>query len=111
MRVIVITLIIVAGLMLIDILTGNLSALMTKTWNSTKMREGLFHKMAIIILIATAFLCDYGQKFMDLGFTIPITNVVLVYVAVMELGSIFENLKKINPALGTLINRISTKEV
>lgn len=88
-----------AGFIVIDIITGLLNAIKNKTWSSTVMREGLFHKMGFILFIALALLCDYGQQFIDIGFTIPITESVLIYVIVTELGSCIENLAGINPEL------------
>jgi hypothetical protein len=61
------------------------------------MREGGFHKISIILFIALACLCDYGQRYLNLGFEIPITYGVLVYVCLMEIGSSIENITKINP--------------
>jgi hypothetical protein len=63
------------------------------------MREGLFHKMALIIFIALAVFCDYGQQYLDIGFKLPITNAVLIYISIMEIGSCKENLNKMNPEI------------
>lgn len=90
---------IVAGFIVIDIVTGVLNAIKNKRWSSTIMREGLFHKMGFILFIALACLCDYGQNFIDIGFTIPITEGVLIYVIFTEIGSCIENLAGINPEL------------
>lgn len=101
---------IVGGFIVMDILSGVLYAVKSKTWTSTKMREGLFHKMAIILFIVLAILCDFGQAYLDLGFKIPITTGVLIYVCGMELGSTGENLIKINPKLTEKIKTFFTKE-
>jgi len=84
---------------LIDILSGLLKSLKMKTWSSTTMREGLFHKMGFVIIIALAVLCDYGQRYLGIGFVIPITKAVCVYVIVTEIGSVVENVSAINPTL------------
>jgi phage-related holin len=86
---------------LLDIITGTLTALKTRTWSSTKMREGGFHKMAIILFIALAVLCDYAQAYIDLGFNIPLTKCVIVYVCIMEIGSCAETIGKMCPMLKT----------
>jgi toxin secretion/phage lysis holin len=90
----------------VDILTGTLAAIKTRTWTSTKMREGGFHKMAIILFIALAVLCDYAQNYIDLGFKIPLTKYVIVYVCVMEIGSSGENIGKMYPMLKTKITTL-----
>ena len=94
---------------LLDILSGVISAIKTGDWSSTKMREGLFHKTAIILTIICAYLCDYGQNYINLGYEIPITETVLIYICFMELGSVAENILKINPELGNIFTKI--KEV
>lgn len=100
-----------AGFIVLDVISGISYAVKSKTWTSTKMREGLFHKMALIIFIALAILCDYGQRFLNLGFNIPITTGVLIYVCSMEIGSTGENLVKINPELKVKVKSLFTKEV
>lgn len=90
---------IVLCFILLDIITGIISAIRNKKWSSTKMREGGFHKMAIIFFIVLAVLCDYGQHFINIGFNLPITKGVLVYVCLMEIGSIAENIGNTYPYL------------
>lgn len=88
-----------AGFIVLDVISGAIKAVKRKEWNSTVMREGLFHKMGFVLIVALAVLCDYGQAFLDIGFTIPITSGVCTYVIVTEIGSIVENVAVINPAL------------
>jgi hypothetical protein len=90
---------ITAGFIALDIISGNLKALKKRTWCSSIMREGLFHKMAFVLFIALAVLCDFGQKYLDIGFTIPISKGVCVYVITCEIGSVWENLYIINPEI------------
>jgi toxin secretion/phage lysis holin len=102
---------IVLCFIVLDIITGTLTAIKLKTWNSTKMREGGFHKIAIVLFIVLAVLCDFGQQYLDLGFKIPITTLVILYVCFMELGSVIENLGKIYPALKVKLNDVFRKQV
>lgn len=90
---------IVACFIVLDVVTGLAYAIKSKTWTSTRMREGFFHKMGIVLLVALAILCDYGQHYLNIGFKIPITNSVLIYISIMEIGSNAENIGKINPDL------------
>jgi len=91
--------VITGSFIVLDILSGLLKAYKRKELNSSLMREGLYHKMAFILMIALAFLCDYGQQFVDIGFSIPITKGVCVYVIVTEIGSNIENISSINPKI------------
>ena len=100
----------VAGFIAFDVITGLLYAVKRKKWKSSIMREGLFHKMALIIFIALAVFCDYGQQFLDLGFKLPITNAVLVYISIMEIGSCKENLDKLNPEIKGFIIKPTKEE-
>jgi phage-related holin len=90
----------------IDVLSGSLYAIMRHQWTSTKMRVGLFHKMAIILFIVLAILCDFGQQYLALGFKLPIAKSVCIYVILMEIGSTGENIINLNPALKTKVKAI-----
>lgn len=90
---------ITGGFMLIDIVSGIMKAVKTKSWSSSVMREGLLHKMSFILYIVMAILCDFGQGYLELGFSLPITEFVCVYVISTEIGSAIENLSVVNPKL------------
>lgn len=91
--------IITTGFIVIDFITGMIKGFKEKNFNSSIMREGLYHKSAELIFIFLAMLGDYTQKYIDIGLNVPITAGVCGYVILMELGSIVENLGKINPRL------------
>lgn len=84
-----------------DFITGLIKTIKEKNFNSSIMREGLYHKCGSMLVIALATLVDYSQKYIDLGyeFNLPIVTTVSVYIVLMELGSIVENIGKINPKL------------
>lgn len=103
-------LLIVFLFMLLDIITGCLVAIALKMWNSTKMREGLFHKAGIVLTIVCAYLIDFAQNYIDIGFQVPVLTVAIVYICVMEIGSIVENIKKLNPDMGGVFNDIGGKK-
>lgn len=85
--------------MALDILTGITLAIKQKKFTSSAMREGLFHKAGSIFCIVFAFAVDYGQTFIDLGVTVPMAAGVCAYIALMECGSIVENIGGINPEI------------
>jgi phage-related holin len=90
---------ITAAFIALDVLSGIAKAIKKKEWNSTIMREGLFHKMGFILIIGLAVLCDYGQRYLNIGFNIPITAGVCVYVITTEIGSVIENVAVLNPSI------------
>ena len=85
--------------MALDVITGLFVSLKNKTFQSSIMREGLFHKCGSIATLLLGVLCDYGQQFLDLGFDIPVTLAICTYISVMEIGSIKENIQKLNPEI------------
>ncbi|MCD8353387.1 MAG: phage holin family protein [Clostridiales bacterium] len=83
----------------LDFITGLVQAIATKTFSSSIMREGLFHKVGLLLIILLGILIDYAQGYVDLGVTIPIAGAVCGYICVMEVGSSLENICKIDPDL------------
>lgn len=84
---------------IMDYGTGVANAIMHNQVNSGKMRNGLWHKFAYIIVICTAVLIEWGTQWLDLGFKLPLVAPVLVSIALIEITSILENCVKINPEL------------
>lgn len=82
-----------------DIITGFANALMHGEVSSTKMREGFWHKFAIIALMALTVGLDYACDWLDFGFEPPVIEIAAVYIIVMEMSSILENICKMNPQL------------
>lgn len=91
--------IVMLTLILFDIVTGITQALKNKSFKSSVMREGLYHKVGILFLLALGIGIDMSQTIIDLGFTIPTFKFVATYVGVMEISSILENIYRINSDL------------
>lgn len=91
--------IVTASFILLDMLTGIVKAFKEKSFTSTVMREGLFHKCGSVLTIVFGFLVDYAQSIVDLGVTIPVGITFCVYIILMECGSIIENIGRINPEI------------
>lgn len=89
--------IVTACFILLDMITGLVKAFKEKNYTSTIMREGLFHKAGSIMVIMFGVLVDYAQTFLDLGIEVPVAVSLCVYICLMEIGSIIENVCKINP--------------
>lgn len=90
---------ITAGFILLDMLTGIVKALKEKSFTSSVMREGLFHKCGSILCVVFGVLIDYAQGFLDLGVSVPVAVSVCAYIVLMEIGSIIENVCAINPEI------------
>lgn len=82
-----------------DFVTGLIKAFKEKNYCSTIMRQGLYHKAGSILCVAFGVLIDYTQRFLDLGVSMPIAEAFCVYIVLMEIGSIIENVCKINPEI------------
>ena len=82
--------------MVADIITGLIQAVINKNLDSQKMREGILRKALLILVVILSFISQYA-------FNIPaISKVVCIYIIIMEVISIFENLKKSGVDLGKL---------
>lgn len=70
-----------------DILTGWIQATVNSTWDSTKMRKGLYRKLGELLAVVLAcVICAALVLPMD------IATFVAAYIVLMELVSVIENL-------------------
>lgn len=83
----------------LDFVTGLVGAFATGSFTSTKMREGLFHKLGLMLAVVFGVLMDFGQGFVELSVTIPVTGAICTYICLMEALSIVENLCRIDPEI------------
>ena len=83
----------------LDFITGIVKAFATNSFTSTKMREGLFHKVGLILCMILGGLVDFAQGYLDLGVSVPVAVAICVYICLMEITSIIENVCKINPEI------------
>lgn len=87
-------------LSVMDVLTGFIGAAVRGQISSTKMREGLGHKMVLVLMIAMAVLLQgFTTHIGDTGWNVPLIMPVCGYISVMEVASIIENAKKAYPQL------------
>lgn len=87
------------GFILFDIITGILKAIKNNKLNSTKLREGLIHKVSEVICIAGAYALPFGLQYLEVDFKLPVLGVVAVYICLMEAISAIENLCEVNPII------------
>ena len=87
------------GFILFDIITGLLKAIKNNKLNSTKLREGLIHKVSEMICIVGAYALPFGLQYLEVDFKLPVLGVVAVYICLMEAISAIENLCEVNPII------------
>lgn len=92
-------------MILIDIVTGVFKGVKSGTLNSTKMRSGLWNKLAFIMAMVLAVVCELFVGAVDMGVDIPLTGFVCAYIVMTEIVSNMENLCAINPDLCKLFNK------
>ncbi|OXN01123.1 phage holin family protein [Bifidobacterium vansinderenii] len=92
-------LIITGILIIMDYGTGIAKAAHAHDIDSGKMREGLWHKSAYVLVVVLAGVIEHGQHWVDLGYTLPLVIPACVYIILTETASILENLVQINPEL------------
>lgn len=90
---------ITAGFIAFDMATGIVKAFKEKSYTSSVMREGLFHKCGSILCVVFGVLVDYAQRFLEIGVSIPVATSICAYIVLMEIGSIIENVCAINPEI------------
>ena len=97
----------------LDIITGYLQAAANKCLSSNIMRQGFWHKLAFIFAILLAGLVDItANAGVNLGFSMPLFECACGYTILMEITSILENIKKMNPQLADskLLKLLDTKK-
>lgn len=90
------------ALMLFDLVSGYLAAWKNKEVQSGKMRDGLFHKLAFVFVIALGFALELAALYVDLGVSVPATAALCVWIILIEANSIWENIIKLNPEAAAL---------
>lgn len=100
----------VLGFILADLVTGLVRALYEKDFQSSIMRQGLFHKAGEIFVLTLLYGVEYVAPMLGLTFNLPTFRVGVGYCVLMEVGSIIENLRPFTPGLGSLINNKREKE-
>lgn len=91
----------------LDLVTGGVAALYTKSWASKVMREGLYHKAGEVLIFAVAAIADYFLPLVDVAIPFSFTSLVAGYLVIMELGSVLENVKKFSPEAGAVIDKVA----
>lgn len=97
---------IIAAFMLFDIVTGWLKALKTGTYKSSKMKQGLYSKCGSFVAIVFMYGLEHSLPYLGITSSVPFVSAATGYIAIMEVGSILENLGAINPELGKKLSAL-----
>ena len=87
-------------LMAADIITGWIQATVNGTWDSTKMRKGLYRKSGEILIIVLAYVISVA-----VSLPFDVAAFIAGYVVIMELISVCENLDQAGLPVPTWIVR------
>lgn len=74
---------------LADILTGWIQATVNCTWDSTKMRKGLYRKLGELLVVLLAYVICIAMCW-----PVEVAMCVSAYIVIMELISVMENLNQ-----------------
>lgn len=99
--------ILMAGVfILMDILTGLVKALTKGDFNSQKMRVGLMHKAGELLAVALGFAIDWSLPIMGVQMSISWLSFVSIYIVLMEVASIIENIGIMCPPVGKALSKV-----
>lgn len=104
---------IVAALVFIlfDILTGVIKAVKNGELSSKVARQGLFNKTGFVLVIVFGCLCEYSSSLVDFGFEVPLILPTCIYIVMLEVLSIIENLCDISPDLAKYLGKFISTNV
>lgn len=101
--------IIVFAFIVADIATGLIKAVATHSYSSSVMRQGLFHKLGEIVCMVFGVLCDYALPLIGIKIPLSVAQSVSIYIIIMEIGSVVENIGVLNPDLAKYLGKIFAK--
>ena len=70
-----------------DIITGWIQATINSCWDSTKMRKGLYRKGGEMLVVFLTYII-----YLAVAIPVEIVKGVVIYIVIMELVSVIENL-------------------
>ena len=87
-------------LIVMDYVSGVGAAIYRGTLKSSKMREGLWHKLGELGAILLTYVVDAEGHYLGIPYQIDLlVPAVLIWISVMEVTSILENITLLNPDL------------
>lgn len=101
--------VIVLVFMLLDIITGLAQAFSTGSYDSSKMRLGMWHKLTEILAVCFCGFCDYALPVINITLPVELYGCIIAYLVIMECGSIIENLGSMFPEIGKYLGNVFEK--
>lgn len=89
-------------LMILDVITGIINAAKDGKIESTVMRKGLYNKFCEMATLAATHVIQYATANIDIGVDLHLFNIVAIYIIVMEIVSILENICLMNEGIGKI---------
>lgn len=88
-------------LVIIDYIVGTIGHTMREGFSSAKMREGLVHKFAYVVVLGVCLIIQALLNYYDLPYYYGDVcfSLAFVWICVAEVGSILENVVLLNPDL------------
>lgn len=87
-------------MMVADVVVGFIVAVINEKLSSTKMRNGLLHKVLMLVLIFVCLAIEIGVSHTGaLPYDVPTCEVVCGYIIIMEFVSVLENIAAGYPEL------------
>lgn len=93
--------ILIFALVAIDYVVGTIAHTVREGFQSSKMREGLLHKFAYVVMLCVCLIIKALTSYYELPFIYgdACFTLVCVWIVVTEVGSILENIVLLNPDL------------
>lgn len=95
--------IVLCSSILLDIITGLIKAFYEKDFQSSIMRQGLFHKLGELLAVSVLYGAQIALPKIGVDAKLPLFPAGVGYCVLMELGSIFENLRAFTPGLDSIL--------
>lgn len=109
MRLTVVDLIVVSCCIAGDVVTGLIAAWLNHSFQSSKMREGASHKVGELLAMGIVYGVQWGLPYLGVTSTINFVRFFALYIVVMEVASMCENIVSLDPELsGPLGHLIDT---
>lgn len=103
------SIVIVLAFILLDVVSGLVKACSTTGFDSSVMRQGFFHKLGELLSVSLCVVVDVSLPRLGIPVNVDFSAVCCVYLVIMEIGSILENIGAINPELREPLSKIFAK--
>lgn len=97
--------IVVASAILLDIITGLIKAFYTNSFQSSVMRQGLFHKLGELLAVGILYGAQIALPMIGVDAHLPLFPAGVGYCVLMEMGSIIENLRAFTPGIDNILGK------